>query len=174
MNYKFDAQGWYRGVAEHVSRCTTTLTPPNEIEVGHLPCWQGNCWDVHPYTPTASEIAAAKEAKVVEIVTAVDAANRGTFTHLGRVFSFAPDKAVQIQIIQGYVTEHRAFPPNFPGAWKDVNREIFAMPNITTFLDFYSSMTAKGLTNFMAGEYLQALVAQATTLEQIAAINVQI
>ncbi len=134
--------------------------------------WQ-TAWLVEdrPDNEVEERLAAAKEAKVNQIIEWVNLANQTSFSYAGRQFSFQPPAATQIQVIMGYVTKHDAFPASWLGGWKDVDRVPMQMSTVDVFIEFYSAMVAQGLTNFMSGEYLQALAAQATTIEELNAIE---
>ncbi len=123
-----------------------------------------------PVPTIAAQLSTAKSAKVQQIIGWVNAANQGAFPYAGRLFGYEPSNAQQIAVVMAHVTKHGVFPASWLGGWKDINRVPLQMATVDVFLEFHTAMVNQGFANFLAGEYLQAMVEQATTLEQVDAV----
>jgi hypothetical protein len=63
------------------------------------------------------------------------------------------------------------FPESFPGAWKTADNTYIPMPSIDDFKAMYAAMTLQGAANFNHAQALKIQVANATTLQGVAAIR---
>ena len=120
-----------------------------------------------PVTPTLDQLKAAKNA---EINAARAAANSRTFMHDGREFACDALSRSDIDGINGYVALNGTFPELFPTVWKAVDNTYYQLPDITAWKAFYASMVATGAANFAHAQDLKAMLATATTTEQVDAI----
>lgn len=116
------------------------------------------------------ELAWAKNAKLEQIIEWKQQANDGTFTHGGKVLSCAPGPAKEMSAIASYIALHSTYPPDFPLAWRAVDMTLLMLPTIVEFKAMFAAMTAQGLANFMHSEYLSAVLEQADTPAEVAAI----
>lgn len=111
-----------------------------------------------------------KAAKNAEINAARAAANTGTFSHGGKVFSCDPLSRSDIDGVNGEVALTGALPQTFPGAWKAVDNTYLTIADVAAWTAFYRAMVAQGAANFARAQVLKAQLAEAATAEQIAAI----
>ena len=118
--------------------------------------------------PTLNQLKAAKDA---DINAARLEANFTTFTHAGKVFSCDRLSRSDIDGTNGTMTLTGEFPPNWPGGWKAVDNSYIPITTREQWEAFYLAMCATGAINFAHAQQLKAAVAQATTAEQVAAIN---
>lgn len=131
--------------------------------------WDGESFAVPPVTPEV--LAELKSQKNEQINRARLKANRTTFTHGGKDFACDELSRSDIDGINGYVSLVGDLPPGWPGGWKAADNTMFAIPDVPAWGAFYASMVAAGNANFAKAQVLKALLAAATTPEQVAAIS---
>lgn len=114
--------------------------------------------------------AAARAAKNEQINTWRLQANRGTFTHGGKLFACDELSRGDIDGITSFVTLAGGLPPGWPGAWKAVDNSFFPIATVAEWAAFVASMVAAGNANFAKSQALKAALASATTQAEIDAI----
>lgn len=119
----------------------------------------------------ADLLAALRAAKNAEINAARLAANRGTFTHAGKVFACDELSRSDIDGVNGYVALMGSLPADWPGAWKAVDNSYAPIATLADWKAFYGSMVAAGNANFAHAQALKTQLAAATTIEQVQAIR---
>lgn len=115
-----------------------------------------------------------KEAKNREINEARLRANRSGFTFAGKLIASDELSRGDIDAVQAVVARTGALPPGFPGGWKAVNNTMLAIPDVATWDEFYGAMYATGLANFARAQALKAMLAAASTAEEVNAIHWEI
>lgn len=142
---------------------------PSNLDYADYLAWvaAGNTADEDP----SFTIEGFRAAKNAEINAARLAANRGTFTHAGKVFACDELSRSDIDGVNGYVTLFGALPADWPGAWKSVDNSYAPIATLADWKAFYASMVAAGNDNFAKAQALKAQLAAATTIEQVQAIS---
>lgn len=115
-------------------------------------------------------MAAAKARKNEQINGWRLAANRSTFTHLGKTFACDELSRSDIDGVTSFVTLTGALPPGWPGGWKAVDNTYLAISSVAEWTAFIGSMVSAGNANFGRAQALKAQLAAATTYNQIEAI----
>jgi hypothetical protein len=136
------------------------------------PFMPGTYWDNTTFSwfdPTT--LASAQAAKNLEINSFRLNANESSFTYSGKQIATDELSRSDIDGVNGYVSLNNAFPNNWPGGWKAMDNSIVLIPDIATWKLFYNTMVQTGLNNFLHSQYLKGLVAAATTISQVNAIN---
>lgn len=98
-------------------------------------------------------------------------ATHGTFYHDGKVFSCDALSRSDIDGTANHIALFGTFPPDFPGAWKAIDDTYLLMPTIDDFKAFYGSMAATGAANFKRAQALKVRLAEATTRDDLDAIQ---
>jgi hypothetical protein len=119
------------------------------------------------------ELAELKLRKNAEINAARLVANRSVFTFQEKEIACDELSRSDIDAVNGIIAITNAMPPNWVGGWKAVDNTYVAIPDITTWINFYASMVQKGSSNFAHAQALKAQLASAETSEDITAIQWQ-
>jgi hypothetical protein len=119
---------------------------------------------------TAEELAAAKAAKREEINRARLAANRTSFSFMGKDIAVDDVSRSDIDGVSDQVLLTGSFPAGFPNAWKAMDNTYVAIPDIDTWRAFVTAMTTQGAVNFGRAQQRKAEIDAATTVEQVEAI----
>lgn len=119
----------------------------------------------------ALKLAAAKEAKNLEINTARLNANRGWFTFLDCRIACDQLSREDIDGVNGEVLNTGALPVNWPGGWKHMDNGYVPITNIEAWKSFYSAMVAQGMANFAKAQSLKQQLENALTVQEVAAIK---
>lgn len=119
----------------------------------------------------AGTIDRLKFYKNEEIKAAIEAANLGTFTHGGKVFSCDQVSRSYIDATDSQVTRRDAMPPGWLGYWKADDNTLFTIDTVEGWHAFYDAMYQQGLANFAHSQELKAALAVAMTEDQIKAIT---
>jgi hypothetical protein len=119
---------------------------------------------------TAEELAAAKAAKREEINRARLAANRTSFSFMGKDIAVDDVSRSDIDGVSDQVLLTGSFPAGFPNAWKAMDNTYVAIPDIDTWRAFITAMTTQGALNFGRAQQRKAEIDAATTVEQVEAI----
>jgi hypothetical protein len=119
---------------------------------------------------TAEELAAAKAAKREEINRARLAANRTSFSFMGKDIAVDDVSRSDIDGVSDQVLLTGSFPAGFPNAWKAMDNTYVAIPDIDTWRAFVTAMTTQGAVNFGRAQQRKAEIDAATTVEQVNAI----
>lgn len=130
-----------------------------------------NGHQVEDWVQPPVDLSPFKAAKNTEINDARMTANRGTFTHAGKVFSCDELSRSDIDGVNGYAALIGDLPPGWPGAWKAADNSYHPIADIPAWGAFYAAMVATGNANFAKSQALKAQLAAATTVEQINAIQ---
>lgn len=120
---------------------------------------------------TTRSLEQAKLDKDAEINRARLNANRGTFNHEGKTFSCDELSRSDIDGVNGIVSLTSTLPPGWVGAWKAVDNTYLPIATPAEWVAFYGAMVAKGTENFTHAQALKTLVAAATTVEEVDAIQ---
>jgi len=116
------------------------------------------------------DIAAMRAEKNEQINAWRASANMSTFPHEGHRFACDALSRSDIDGVANHVALFGTFPDGFPGAWKATDNTLLPLLDVDAFRAMYSSMTAQGTDNFNRSQSLKALLADAITPEEIAAI----
>jgi hypothetical protein len=127
-------------------------------------------WDSTLYA-WVDDLEKARELKNAEINAARLTANRSTFEFAGKPISCDELSRGDIDGVNGIVSLLGAMPPDWPGAWKAADNTYVPIPDVATWTAFYGAMVAQGTANFAHAQALKALLALATTAEEIDAIT---
>ena len=119
----------------------------------------------------AYTVEALKARKNSEINQARLDANRSSFMHDGHEFACDDLSRSDIDGTAILVQMTGQFPQPWPGYWKAVDNSLYPITTKAQWDAFYISMGAAGATNFAKSQMLKAQLADATTVEQINAIN---
>lgn len=117
------------------------------------------------------DVSALKSAKNAEINAARLAANFSTFTHSGKTFACDQLSRSDIDCTNGFVSLYGSMPPGWPGGWKAVDNTYTPITTVNDWKAFYASLFAAGNANFAHAQALKAALSNATTAEQVAAIQ---
>lgn len=130
-------------------------------------------WLVKPMLASHIEyqLKSAKDAKNLEINSWRAQANQSTFTHQGKEIACDALSRSDIDAVASHIALTGSFPQNFPMAWKAVDNQYILLPDVAAFKAMYSSMTKRGADNFEKAQNLKTALKNATTLEQIEAIQ---
>lgn len=120
--------------------------------------------------PPAPTLADLKTAKNTEINLWRLKANRGTFSHAGKIFACDELSRSDIDGANGMIANLGAMPPGWPGGWKAVDNTVLLIATVADWKAFYGSMFASGNANFIHAQDLKTALAAATTAAQVAAI----
>lgn len=120
--------------------------------------------------PPAPTLSALKTLRNTDINTWRAAANAGSFSFDGKIFSCDQLSRGDIDGVNGFVSLTGALPPGFPGAWKAIDNSYLAIPDVAAWTGFYGAMVAAGAANFSHAQTLKAQLAAAATAEEVAAI----
>lgn len=115
-------------------------------------------------------LADLKLIKTQEINAARLKANRSTFTYAGKVISCDELSRSDIDGVNGHVSLTGELPPNWPGGWKVVDNTYVPIPDVATWIAFYSAMVAQGQDNFAHSQTLKATLEAAVSPEDVAMI----
>lgn len=122
---------------------------------------------VEPPKPTLADLKIIKNA---EINAARLVANRGTFTHAGKVFACDELSRSDIDGANGIIANLGAMPVGWPGSWKAVDNTYLPITTVAEWQAFYGSMFAAGAANFAHAQALKEALAAATTPAEVAAV----
>ena len=147
----------------------TRLAPP-EVPAGHYAVWAAGNWRLADQLPTV-DLAPLKAVKNDEINAARLAANFSTFEHGGKRIACDQLSRSDIDGTNGYVALHGALPVGWPGGWKTVDNSYVPIGDVDAWKSFYGSMFAAGNANFAHAQALKALLAAATTAQEVAAVQ---
>ena len=121
--------------------------------------------------PADPDMEALRAAKNAEINMWRGAANLSTFPHAGKRIACDELSRSDIDGVANHIALFEAFPVGFPGGWKATDNAMIPLPDVDAFRAMYASMTAQGTENFNHSQSLKAALEQATTPEEIAAIE---
>jgi hypothetical protein len=152
-----------------------TVTAPDFEFVGGQYSWTSEFgWAVFDSEAvsarTAEELAVAKAAKREEINRARLAANRTSFSFMGKDIAVDDVSRSDIDGVSDQVLLTGSFPAGFPNAWKAMDNTYVAIPDIDTWRAFVTAMTTQGALNFGRAQQRKAEIDAATTVEQVNAI----
>lgn len=171
--YTFDDLGIYSGsvsVDPHQRMPRGTQTPPPPTSGGEVAQWHGSAgWVVLAQHP--SQLPQLISAKNAEINAARLAANFSTFAHGGKQFACDQLSRSDIDGTNGFVSLYGTLPPGWPGGWKAIDNSYAPIATVTDWKAFYASMFAAGNANFAHAQALKALLAAASTADEVAAIH---
>jgi hypothetical protein len=119
-------------------------------------------------TSTLAEFKSQREA---EITKAKIEANDDYFTFQGKKVAVTEPDFKEMQSICAWVGMTGTMPPNWPGGWKVMGGGFVQFSTVPEWINFYGAMVQAGLSNFMKSEQLKAQIENATTHDQVAAIN---
>jgi len=120
---------------------------------------------------SAQKLADLKRTKTREINAARLKANRDTFTFMGKQISCDELSRSDIDGVNGIVLLLGAMPPDWVGFWKTADNSYVAIPDVATWIEFYSAMVAQGQENFAHSQNLKVLLDITATSEEVDAIN---
>ena len=175
--YTTDAMGVFAGALDvdpyAALPLRSTLTPPPSVVGGQVARLTAGVWEVLPTypAPPAPDLASLKSAKNAEINAARLAANFSTFTHSGKTFACDQLSRSDIDGTNGFVSLYGTLPPGWPGGWKAVDNTYTPIATVDDWKAFYASMFAAGNANFAHAQALKTALSNATTAEQVAAIQ---
>lgn len=113
---------------------------------------------------------AAKANKVSEINNARLVANTKYFNYNDKQIACDTLSRSDIDGTNGYVSLMGTFPDGWVGQWKTVDNTYIPIATIDDWKAFYAAMVAQGQANFLYAQGLKKLVADATDVQQVAAV----
>lgn len=124
-----------------------------------------------PEEELAAQLITAKIEKNAYINSERLRHNQSYFSYLGKHIACDPLSRSDIDATNGYVSLFGQFQDGWAGGWKCTDNSYVSLTTIDEWKDFYKAMVTQGSTNFTKSQSLKALLEQATTLEQVSAIN---
>jgi hypothetical protein len=124
--------------------------------------------EIAEIAPNLEDLRAAKRQKINEWRAS---SNLSTFPYAGKVISCDALSRSDIDGVANNIALRGAFPDGFPGGWKAIDNTMIPLPDVDAFKAMYDSMTAQGTENFNHAQELKAMLAAASTPEEIAAIE---
>lgn len=82
-------------------------------------------------------------------------ANQTTFTYSGKAVACDQLSRSDIDAVNGIVAITNELPPSWIGGWKAVDNTIILIPNVSTWVLFYSAMVQQGTINFNKAQTLK-------------------
>lgn len=98
-------------------------------------------------------------------------ANRSSFSFSGKEVACDELSRSDIDGVTSSVTLTGSLPVGFPGAWKAIDNTYVPIPDVATWTALVGAMVAQGTANFVRAQALKAMVAAATTREEVEAIT---
>lgn len=96
--------------------------------------------------------------------------NSATFIFQDKVIAVDAVSRSDIEAVAGYVSLFGVFPDGWIGKWKAVDNTFVSMTEVDEFKAMYKAMTDTGLKNFKDAQIRKALLASATTPEDIESV----
>ena len=112
-----------------------------------------------------------KAAKVAELIRERIHADLTYFEFAGKRISVNDAAFKQIASTSMMVSLTGGFHPYFPHAWKAIDESIVPIPDVATWIAFVTALNGAGLYNFGKQSQLEAVVAAATTVDQVHAVR---
>ena len=112
-----------------------------------------------------------KIAKNLEINTERLKANNSWFVFLDSRIACDQLSREDINGVNGYVSNTGSLPDSWPGGWKHMDNGYVPIVNVDMWKMFYKAMVDQGMTNFQKAQTLKQRVSEATTVQEVAAIN---
>lgn len=147
-----------------------TTSPPPEVNMGEYAAWTGDEWEVRQIpveTPEPVSLDAAKAAKAAEIEAARDAACLADVVANGRTWQ--ADKRSQ-DLLGSAITLAIAGLP-LPAAWRDRDNSNMPITALADLLAIAGAIAANVSAAYTHSWELKAAVADAQTVEEVAAID---
>lgn len=123
---------------------------------------------LHPDPTSLAELKTSKNAEINEWRAA---ANLSTFPHAGKQVACDTLSRSDIDGVANNIALFGEFPFGFPGGWKATDNTMIPLIDVDAFRALYASMTAQGTENFNHAQALKVRLADASTPEEIAAIQ---
>ena len=73
--------------------------------------------------------------------------------------------------VNGYVSNTGSLPDSWPGGWKHMDNGYVPIVSVEMWKMFYAAMVNQGMANFQKAQALKQRVSEATTVQEVAAIN---
>jgi hypothetical protein len=125
----------------------------------------------HIVSDVALSLDSVKDRKRTQINQARLSANRTNFVFGGKTIACDELSRSDIDATNGIVAVSGQLPDGWVGGWKAVDNTYVAIPDVATWIQFYSAMVAKGLSNFTKAQTLKGMVNAASTAEEVDAID---
>lgn len=138
-------------------------TPTSELRwVDGAPAW----------VETAS-LEDLKSSKRAEITAARLAADGDRFVYMDKEIRTADKDMFDLLLTDGRIGKCApgTMPAKWPGGWKAIDNSYLPIPTREDWDAFYIAMYDAGIDNFNHSQELKAVIDQAETAEQVAAIN---
>lgn len=119
----------------------------------------------------AERLAVAKAAKNLEINVERTRASNSWFMFLDSRIACDQLSKNDIQGVNGYVTSTGSLPDEWPSGWKHMDNGYVPIVNVDMWKMFYKAMVDQGMTNFQKAQALKQRVVEATTVQEVYAIN---
>ncbi len=125
----------------------TAITYPKGFDLSKVPqSVKANVVEVIP-TAHVQSLDEVYQAKLAEISNARREASNSTFMHAGKTFSANQLAKESIVSTHGEVLAIDAMPPNWVGAWVDVNSDPYPITTVADWKAFYNSYYSTGLAH---------------------------
>ena len=119
----------------------------------------------------AERLAVAKAAKNLEINAERTRANDSWFMFLDSRIACDQLSRNDIQGVNGHVSNTGSLPDSWPGGWKHMDNGYVPIVSVEMWKMFYAAMVNQGMANFQKAQTLKQRVSEATTVQEVAAIN---
>lgn len=114
-------------------------------------------WDVYVQpAPSLISLEDLKSSKNQEINSSRFEANLSSFTYAGKQVACDALSRSDIDAVNGIVSLINNMPPNWVGGWKAMDNTILPIPDVATWINFYSAMVQQGTANFVKAQTLKA------------------
>lgn len=125
---------------------------------------------LQPYTVPAPTLAELKAAKYIDINLFRSSAGNASFQYAGSMFPGDASARFEIYTVQGYVERTGALPDGLPANWPAADGSSLSVATVAEWDAFYAAFVSHIVTIVSHTADLQALIAAATTPEQVAAV----
>ena len=112
-----------------------------------------------------------KITKNLEINSERLKANNSWFVFLDSRIACDQLSREDIQGVNGHVSNTGSLPDSWPGGWKRMDNGYVPIVSVEMWKMFYAAMVNQGMTNFQKAQALKQRVIEATTVQEVAAIN---
>lgn len=116
---------------------------------------------------TLSDVKATKNSR---INASRLQATQSHFLFQGHKIATDPLSRSDIDAAHGAILMLQALPPGWPGAWKTLDNDYVAIPNVATWGQFYGAMVAQGTANFNRSQTLKSQLEAASTIAEVEAV----
>ena len=124
-----------------------------------------------PHLVETATLSDLKARKCAEITKAKINANMDSFLFGGKKIAVDDASFREMQSTNGFVALNNEMPSGWPGGWKAVDNTYVIIADAAAWRTFYNTMVQAGLSNFNKSQALKLVLENATTAEQIQAVE---